>query len=403
MNLVDIKNLNISFGQNHVVRDVFLHVKKGELVALVGESGSGKSVTALSVLQLLQNARTEGSVSFNGTEVSGASSDVLSQIRGKKVGVIFQEPMTSLNPLHTIRKQLTESILLHNPLATKAQILERINELLDNVELSILKDRLDAYPHELSGGQRQRIMIAMAIANNPELLIADEPTTALDVIVSAQILALLTKLQKQHKMAILLITHDLTIVKKLADRVYVMKDGIVVETGKTAHLYEYPKHLYTKRLLASEPKGLAVRVSSEKNILEAKHLNVSFPIKGGILNRKISEVKAVRDVSIKIPEGKTIGIVGESGSGKTTMALGLMRLIDSTGKIVFMHKGISNLKGEDLRKTRRNMQIVFQDPYASLNPRMTIEKIIGEGLRAHNLSADIGAILEEVGLDRSML
>lgn len=402
MSLVEIKNFSLSFGKKTVVKDAYLTIKKGELVALVGESGSGKSVTALSILHLVNGAKAEGSIKFNDVDIL-KNKEALQDIRGKKVGVIFQEPMTSLNPLHNIGKQMAESIMLHDPLIKRKALQERIHELLDNVGLSQLKTRLKAFPHELSGGQRQRIMIAMAIANNPELLIADEPTTALDVVVAAQILKLLKQLQKKYKMAILLITHDLTIVKNLSNRLYVMKGGEMVESGKTSSIFEYPKHAYTKKLINSAPEGLAVRVASHGDLVTAKHFSVKFPIKGGFFGRTIDHFKAVDDVSIKILEGKTMGIVGESGSGKTTLALGLMQLIKSEGQVVFAKKHIENLKPKELRVLRADMQIVFQDPYASLNPRMTIEQIIGEGLKAHGLKADIGAILEEVGLSRDML
>ena len=401
MSLVEIKNFSLSFGRHKVVKDAYMTIKKGELVALVGESGSGKSVTALSILQLVNGGKAEGSIKFDGVDVL-QDKTALQEIRGRKVGVIFQEPMTSLNPLHTIGKQMAESIMLHNPLIKRPALINRINELLDNVGLSGLKTRLKAFPHELSGGQRQRIMIAMAIANNPELLIADEPTTALDVVVAAQILKLLKQIQKKHKMAILLITHDLTIVKNLSNRLYVMKGGEMVESGKTSSIFEYPKHAYTKKLIHSAPEGLAVRVPSHGDIVTAKDFSVKFPIKGGFFGRTIDNFKAVDNISIKIPEGKTMGIVGESGSGKTTLALGLMRLIRSEGQVVFAGKHIEGLSPKQMRELRADMQIVFQDPYASLNPRMTIEQIIGEGLRAHNLNADIGAILEEVGLSRDM-
>ena len=402
MSLVEIKNFSLSFGRHQVVKDVYMTIKKGELVALVGESGSGKSVTALSILQLVNGSKCEGSIKFGGVDVLNDKS-ALADIRGKKVGVIFQEPMTSLNPLHNIGKQIAESILLHEPLIKRKELHARIEELLDQVGLSQLKTRLKAFPHELSGGQRQRIMIAMAIANNPELLIADEPTTALDVIVAAQILKLLKHIQKNRKMAILLITHDLTIVKNLSHRLYVMKGGEMVESGTTASIFEYPKHAYTKKLIHSAPEGSAVRAASHGDLVTAKNFSVNFPIKGGFLGRTIDKFKAVDNISIKIPEGRTMGIVGASGSGKTTLALGLMRLIKSEGQVVFAGKHIENLSPKQMRHLRADMQIVFQDPYASLNPRMTVEQIISEGLRAHNIEADIGAILEEVGLPREML
>lgn len=401
--LVELSKFSLSFGNRKVVDEIFLEVNKGELAALVGESGSGKSVTALSILKLVSGAEIEGSIKFNGKEIIDATEAQMRKIRGKKVGVIFQEPMTSLNPLHNIRKQLTETILLHNPIATKAQITARISELLGQVGLESLQNRLNAYPHELSGGQRQRIMIAMAIANDPELLIADEPTTALDVIVAAQILLLLKDLQKKRKMAILLITHDLTVVKNLSDRIFVMKNGEIVEAGKTKNIFEYPKHAYTKKLLNSAPKTGPVRAIGNDILIEAHNFSVAFPIKGGIFNKQIGEFVAVKPLELKIPKGRTIGIVGESGSGKTTLALGLMRLIKSKGKIIFAGTHIENFSHSQMRLLRKNMQIVFQDPFSSLNPRMTIEQIIAEGLNAHGLKKDIGGVLEEVGLSKDML
>ena len=381
-----------------------LSVEKGEFVALVGESGSGKSVTALSILQLIKNANQSGSIRLSETEMIGQTESLLQQVRGDNAGMIFQEPMTSLNPLHTIGKQVAEIIQIHSktPL-TRKEALQKVSKLFEDMNFNRLKKRLDAYPHELSGGQRQRVMIAMAIANNPDLLIADEPTTALDVIISANILRILKKLQKKRNMAVLLITHDLTIVRKLSERVYVMKNGEIVESGKTEEVFANPKHEYTKKLINSAPKGGAVEVKGNSpTVIECKDLKVAFPIKGGFLGRKIGEFKAVKKISLKVPEGKTIGIVGESGSGKTTLALALLRLVKSTGKIILNGANIEEYNNKQMRPLRQNMQVVFQDPFASLNPRMTVEQIINEGLEAHNLKADIDEVLKEVGLEPEM-
>lgn len=402
MSLLEIKDLNVMFGPNHVVKRVAMKVGKGEMVALVGESGSGKSVTALSILQLVQGEQQNGHIIFDGTEMLHQKAEVLRKIRGKKIGMIFQEPMTSLNPLHTIGRQIEEIIQLHNPMS-KAKCKARIQELLEQMGLKKLKTRLNAYPHELSGGQRQRVMIAMAIANNPELLIADEPTTALDVIVAVKILKLLKKIQKKNGMAILLITHDLTVVKNLSDRVYIMKDGQMVENGTVKKVFATPKHAYTKHLINSAPQGLAVKVTGKPvDVVTAKNLDVTFPIKGGFFGGKIGEVKAVKNAHVNVLRGKTLGIVGSSGSGKTTLGMAILRLVDSKGEITFEDLVISKNSARELRPLRKKFQVVFQDPYASLNPRMTIEQIINEGLEAHGMTADIGAILEEVGLTAEM-
>lgn len=402
MALLQVKDLNIYFGANHVVRDAELMVNKGEMVGLVGESGSGKSVTALSILQLIQSSKQSGSIVFDDIEVMNQPPKSLRSIRGNRIGIVFQEPMTSLNPLHTIGRQIEEIIQIHNPVP-KEQARKRIEELFDQLELGNLKTRLNAYPHELSGGQRQRVMIAMAIANNPDLLIADEPTTALDVIVAAEILKLLKKIQKKTGMAILMITHDLTIVKNLCDRVYVMKDGQMVENGKVKEIFENPRQPYTKHLINSAPKGAAVEVKKKaKNIVTTKNLNVTFPIKGGFFGGKISEVNAVKAANIAVPQGKTIGIVGSSGSGKTTLGMAILKLVASEGEINFEGIRIDKKNSREMRPLRKNLQIVFQDPYGSLNPRMNIGQIINEGLTAHGLKGDIGEILREVGLDAGM-
>lgn len=402
MSLLKVKDLNVSFGSNHVVKNAALEVNKGEMVALVGESGSGKSVTALSILQLVQGGTQNGSIKFNEEEILGSKPGVLRQIRGGKIGMIFQEPMTSLNPLHRIGRQIEEMIQTHNPLPKK-QRRARIEELMKQVGLEKLIPRLNAYPHELSGGQRQRVMIAMAIANNPDLLIADEPTTALDVIVSAGILKLLKKIQNETGMAILLITHDLTIVKNLSDRVYIMKDGELVENGNTEEVFADPKHKYTKHLINSAPKGGAIEVrKSPPEIISAENLSVTFPIKGGLFGGKIGEVKAVKNANISVQQGKTIGIVGESGSGKTTLGLALLRLIKSEGKIIFNGKDFNEFSSGETRAARKHLQMVFQDPFSSLNPRMTVEQIIKEGTEAHNIKENISITLREVGLQPEM-
>ncbi|MFW0777743.1 MAG: ABC transporter ATP-binding protein [Rickettsiales bacterium] len=405
MSLLSIKNLNLSFGNNHVVKDVSLEIGKGEMVALVGESGSGKSLSALSCIGLQPKAATvTGNITLDGQEIIGAGESVLRDVRGNVASMIFQEPMTALNPLHTIGKQLGEMLHIHDP---KADAKTRIAELLDQVGLSKFKDRLNTYPHQLSGGERQRVMIAMAMANKPELLIADEPTTAVDVTIQAKILKLLKGLQTTTGMSILFITHDLTVVKRLCDRVAVMKAGEIVEQGKVAEIFAAPKHAYTQKLLSSEPKGAADPLPADaKTLINADDLKVHFPIKKGVWRRTVGHVKAVDGVDISIPEGATLGVVGESGSGKTTLAFALLRLIQSQGKISFAGRDIHDVRGEELRALRGDMQLVFQDPFASLNPRMTIRQIIGEGLNVHygdvsnyGKEAAIDAILEEVGLD----
>jgi microcin C transport system ATP-binding protein len=411
--LLEIKNLSISFGTGErevkAVRGVSFAIGRGETVALVGESGSGKSATALSVLQLLPYPTAHhptGSIRFDGREVVGASEVAMRPIRGGRVGIIFQEPMTSLNPLHTIEKQVGEVLFVHKKL-DKTSARARIIELLQQVGLPEAESRLQAYPHQLSGGQRQRVMIAMALANDPDLLIADEPTTALDVTIQAQILALLRELQQRRRMSLLLITHDLGIVRKVADRVCVMTEGRIVEQGPTAAIFEHPKHSYTRKLLAAEPKGMPFRIEGEVPVvMRADRLKVWFPIKRGVLRRVVGHIKAVDGVSVVVRQGHTLGVVGESGSGKTTLALGLLRLERSDGPIVFMGRDIQGLDWTALRPLRREMQIVFQDPYGSLSPRMSIYQIVEEGLLVHGAKADaearpalIAAALTEVGLD----
>ena len=408
--LLDVQDLHVRFRQDgalvHAVKGVSFSVDRGETVALVGESGSGKSVSALSTVSLLgDSAEVEGSVTYDGQQMIGAKEGLLRHVRGNDISFIFQEPMTSLNPLHTIQKQLTESIALHQGVIGD-EARNRILELLDKVGIRDAESRLNAYPHQLSGGQRQRIMIAMALANKPDILIADEPTTALDVTIQAQILELLADLQKSEGMGLLFITHDLGIVRRIADRVFVMEKGHVVETGPTAEIFANPQHDYTRKLLSAEPKGEPNPVRNEAEIVaETEHLKVWFPIQKGLLRRTVGHVKAVNDATLQVREGETVGIVGESGSGKTTLALAIMRLIASEGRIVYMGQDIRSWSTGELRKLRKDMQIVFQDPYGSLSPRMTAMQIIGEGLSIHKVDEDrdrrelVAEVMTEVGLD----
>jgi len=415
--VLQIQDLNVAFSQDgrqvDAVRGVSFEVARGEVVALVGESGSGKSVTAMSSVALLgANARVTGSIRYNGQQMVGATADLLQQVRGNEISFIFQEPMTSLNPLHTIEKQLRESIELHqDPLhsLTGAEIEARIIALLERVGLPDPASRLGAYPHQLSGGQRQRVMIAMALANGPELLIADEPTTALDVTIQAQILDLLMLLKQQDGMGMLFITHDLGIVRQIADRVCVMQDGKIVETGPTKDIFNAPQHSYTQKLLNAHSVGAPQPFDPSASVIaEAKNAKIWFPIQRGLLKRTVGHVKAVNDVSLTLRAGETIGIVGESGSGKSTLAMAIMRLISFQGKIVFDGRDIGALKTRDLRALRKDMQIVFQDPYGSLSPRMTCAQIIAEGLGVHGTPSGrsqedlVEEILQEVGLDPEM-
>jgi len=411
--LLSIRDLDVSFGRGDAevsaVRGANLDLAAGESVALVGESGSGKSVTALSVLQLLPYPHAHhprGSIRLAGSEMIGAPAARLRAIRGDRVGMIFQEPMTSLNPLHTIEKQVAEVLALHRGLQGAAAR-ERVLELLALVGIRNARARLGAYPHQLSGGQRQRVMIAMALANEPDLLIADEPTTALDVTIQAQVLALLKDLQQRLGMALLLITHDLGIVRRMVDRVYVMSDGRIVETGPTARVFSAPEHAYTRHLLAAEPKGRPVEPAGDAPVvLEARDVKVWFPIKGGLLRRTLDNVKAVDGVSLDVRQGQTVGVVGESGSGKTTLGLALLRLQRCEGSVVFGGQELQRLDSSRMRPLRRHMQVVFQDPYGSLSPRMSVGEIVGEGLTIHDLAGSprarderIVKALEEVGLD----
>ncbi|MCH2095390.1 MAG: ABC transporter ATP-binding protein [Rhodobacteraceae bacterium] len=407
---LDVKNLRVAFRQDGAestaVNGVSFTVKHGETVALVGESGSGKSVTALSTVSLLgDSARVSGSVKYAGQEMIGADDTTLRRVRGNDISFIFQEPMTSLNPLHTLEKQLAESLELHQSVTGDAAR-EQIIDLLAKVGIHDPETRLGAYPHQLSGGQRQRVMIAMALANGPDLLIADEPTTALDVTIQAQILDLLAELKTTEEMSLLFITHDLGIVRKIADRVCVMKDGIIVESGPTAEIFANPRHEYTRLLISAESTGAPDPVpEAAAEVARTENLKIWFPIQRGFLKRTVGHVKAVNDATLTVRAGETIGIVGESGSGKTTLALALMRLIGSDGMISFLGKDVRKRSTRELRRLRKDMQIVFQDPFGSLSPRLTCEQIIAEGLGVHG-SPDgrsprelVTEVMTEVGLD----
>jgi microcin C transport system ATP-binding protein len=413
MSLVEVKDLSVNFkvegGALEAVRQVSFHIDKGETLALVGESGSGKSVTALSLLQLLPYPKAwhpSGSIRLDGRELIDADEPTLRQVRGDRVGIVFQEPMTSLNPLHTIDRQIGETLMLHRGMS-RSEARARSLELLHLVRLQEAEERLGAYPHQLSGGQRQRVMIAMALANEPDLLIADEPTTALDVTIQAQILKLLKDLQQRLGMAMLLITHDLTIVRKVADRVCVMTDGRIVESGAVEEVFDRPRHPYTQHLLAAEPKGRPLtRPDQAPVVMAAEQIKVHFPIQRGLLRRTVGHVRAVDGVDLNIRRGQTVGVVGESGSGKTTLGLALLRLIRSEGGIRFRDQEIQGWASRRLRPLRRHMQIVFQDPYGSLSPRMSVGQIVEEGLKLHGIGDGrhgrrrlVAKALEEVGLD----
>ena len=411
--LLSIRDLSVAFTQggktSTAVDHISFDIAPGETVALVGESGSGKSVTALSVLKLLSYpaaSHPSGKILFEGKDLLTASERELRGVRGNDVTMIFQEPMTSLNPLHVIEDQITEVLKLHqNMSAAKAKA--RALDLLQQVGIRDAEKRMSAYPHQLSGGQRQRVMIAMALANAPKLLIADEPTTALDVTVQAQILELLAKLKSERGMSLLFITHDLGIVRKIADRVCVMTKGKIVETGPVAEIFANPQHEYTKHLLAAEPKGSPPALDeSAPVVMQGEDIKVWFPIKKGFLRKTVDHIKAVNGVDLKIRAGQTLGVVGESGSGKTTLGLALTRMIKSQGKIAFDGSDINQFSFKDMRPLRRQMQIVFQDPFGSLSPRMSIADIIAEGLSIHEPSisaadrdARVVDALNEVGLD----
>jgi len=411
--LLQIRGLDVSFtsgdGVTPAVKGASFDIERGKTMALVGESGSGKSVTALSILQLLPYpvaSHPNGSILFNGEEILGAPVRRLREVRGNHISMIFQEPITSLNPLHSIGRQVAEAIMLHRKLPKK-EAWRRAEDLFEMVALGETAKRLKACPHEFSGGQRQRVMIAMALACEPDLLIADEPTTALDVMVQAEILKLLNDLQARLGMAMLMITHDLNVVRHMADDVCVMNGGEIVEAGTTAQIFESPQHSYTQHLLSAEPKGDPLEVAAAaKEVITCDGLKVHFPIKAGVMRRIVGHVKAVDGVTISVRAGQTVGVVGESGSGKTTLAMALLRLQQSIGPINFEGADIQGLDIKHMRPLRQRMQIVFQDPYGSLSPRLSIGQIVEEGLKVHNpdMSREdrrdlIGQTLEEVGID----
>ncbi|WP_316858846.1 ABC transporter ATP-binding protein [uncultured Cohaesibacter sp.] len=411
--LLMVEDLSVAFRQDGeqslAVDRISFSLEKGETLALVGESGSGKSVSALSILKLLPYpaaSHPSGHIWFDGTDLLNADDKQLRSVRGNRISMIFQEPMSSLNPLHTVEKQIGEVLSIHHGMSEQ-QARARVLELLNDVGIREPEKRLKSYPHQLSGGQRQRVMIAMALANEPELLIADEPTTALDVTVQAQILELLRNLQKSHGMALLFITHDLGIVEKLADKVCVMTAGKIVEHGPTAEIFEHPQHSYTKHLLSSAPSGKARPVAKDAPVLlKTDELKVWFPIKRGFMRKTVGHIKAVDGISLEIRAGETLGIVGESGSGKTTLGLALLRMISSEGPIVFQGSKLDGLNNRAMRDKRGDMQIVFQDPFGSLSPRMSIAQIVAEGLSIHapdltdeERDAKVVAALREVGID----
>ncbi|MBB4304530.1 microcin C transport system ATP-binding protein [Rhodobium orientis] len=411
--LLSIQDLSVNFSQSgrvtEAVRHVSFDIAKGETVALVGESGSGKSVTALSILKLLpypSASHPTGKILFRGEDILDNDERDLRRVRGDDIAMIFQEPMTSLNPLHTVERQVGEILKVHRGMSDRAAR-ERVLELLHQVRIKDPESRLGAYPHQLSGGQRQRVMIAMALANEPDLLIADEPTTALDVTVQAEILVLLKELQESRGMAMLFITHDLGIVRKVSDRVCVMTGGEIVEENAVEEIFQRPQHSYTKHLLAAEPKGRPpARNEAAPIVVEADDVKVWFPIRRGLMRKTVGHIKAVDGIDLTVREGQTLGVVGESGSGKTTLGLALLRLISSQGRVVFLGRDIQGWNWKKMRPLRRDMQIVFQDPYGSLSPRLPVGDIVAEGLAIHapHLSAGerdakVAKVLEEVGLD----
>jgi microcin C transport system ATP-binding protein len=411
--LLSVRDLHVDFRQGgdtvHAVRGVSFDLQEKETMALVGESGSGKSVTALSVLKLLPYPPAHhpaGSIRFKGEELIHADEATLRKVRGNQISMIFQEPMTSLNPLHTVERQVGEILDVHRGMSGAAARV-RVLELLNQVGIREPEKRLGAYPHQLSGGQRQRVMIAMALANEPDLLIADEPTTALDVTVQAQILELLAKLKADTGLAMLFITHDLGIVRKIADRVCVMTKGEIVEAGPTEEVFTRPQHPYTKHLLAAEPKGRPPeRKPDAPIIMRGDDIKVWFPIRRGFLRRTVGHIKAVDGINLAVREGQTLGVVGESGSGKTTLGLALLRLTSSEGRIVFLGRDIQKTRFKETRPLRADMQIVFQDPYGSLSPRMVVGDVVAEGLRVHDpdlapeeRDARVVRALSEVGID----
>ena len=385
MNLISIKNLKISFKQNqNVVNNVNIEIPKGKTVAIVGESGSGKTLSALSILKLLPgNANiNSGSIIFKEKNLLQLPLNEIEKIRGNKISTIFQEPMSSLNPLHTIDKQIKEMITTHNK-KNLAELNASVLNLLKEVNLENLMNRPNIYSYELSGGQRQRVMIAMSIANNPDLLIADEPTTALDVTVQQQILSLLNNIQKQRKMSILFISHDLGVVNKIADYIYVMKDGQIIEHGEKLEIFNHPKNPYTKQLVGFQNKIRKIKENKEKEILKITDLKVWYPIKKGIFKKTVDYVKAIDAINFTLKKKETLGIVGESGSGKTSLVLAILKLITSSGKIEFNEMDLNFIKKNKLKNIRKDIQIVFQDPFSSLSPRMNVEKILNEGIDVH--------------------
>jgi microcin C transport system ATP-binding protein len=407
--ILRVEDLSVSFGNSVAVDKVSFEVKRGQTVSLVGESGSGKTVSALSILKLLPYpyaSHPSGKILFKGEDILRMSAEQVRQVRGGRIAMIFQEPMTSLNPLHSVEKQISESLFLHKGM-TNSEARTRCIELLGLVGFANPESRLSAYPHQLSGGQRQRVMIAMALAGDPDILIADEPTTALDVTTQAQILALLKDLQNKMNMALLLITHDLGIVRHMADQIYVMCNGVVRESGKTQEVLSNPQDSYTKMLLAAEPKGHPKPIAQDaRTVVAADHLSVGFPIHKGFFRTQTGVFKAVDDISFSIRQGETLGVVGESGSGKTTLAMALLRLQKATGQIKLLDHSIESLSNKELRPYRRQMQVVFQDPFGSLSPRMSVGQIIGEGVQLHGLAKTkdevedrISVALQEVGLD----
>ncbi|MCB8821713.1 ABC transporter ATP-binding protein [Microvirga rosea] len=411
--LLSVQDLSVAFRQDGremlAVDHVSFDIKAGETVALVGESGSGKSVSALSVLKLLPYpaaSHPSGRILFKGQDLLTADENAMRRVRGNDITMVFQEPMTSLNPLHTIERQIGEILKLHRGLSDRAAR-TRTLELLSLVGLRDAESRLNAYPHQLSGGQRQRVMIAMSLANEPDLLIADEPTTALDVTVQAQILKLLAELKGRLNMAMLFITHDLGIVRKVADRVCVMLKGRIVEHGTVAEVFRNPQHPYTQKLLAAEPKGRANPVATDApTIVEAGPIKVWFPIKRGFMRKTVGHVKAVDGISVRVRQGETVGVVGESGSGKTTLGLAILRLVSSEGPVVFLGNRIDTLGSREIRPMRKDLQVVFQDPYGSLSPRLSVAEIVEEGLLVQNrgLSYDdrravVARALADVGID----
>ncbi|MSO73224.1 MAG: ABC transporter ATP-binding protein [Rhodospirillaceae bacterium] len=413
--LLEVRDLAVSFGRGArevvAARSVSFALARGETLSLVGESGAGKSVTALSVPQLLAYPHAHhprGSIRFNGTELVGASADTLRSLRGNRIGMVFQDPMTSLNPLHTITRQVGEVLEVHGGITGKANR-ARVIELLHLVSLPDAERRAGALPHELSGGERQRVMIAIALALEPDLLIADEPTTALDVTIQAQILSLLKDLQARLGLALLFVTHDLAIARHMGGRICVMKDGTIVESGDVASILAAPKHPYTQDLVAAQPKARASSPDAgAAEILAAENLRVWFPIRRGLIRRTVGQIKAVDGVSLSLKTGQTLGVVGESGSGKTSLGLALLRLVASTGAIRFQGAAINGLGARALRPLRRHMQIVFQDPFASLSPRLPVAKIVGEGLAVHEIGGEseqqdkVAEALREVRLDPAL-